>query len=79
MPLAKPEETCLHSAGNSNYKGLFALNPSTAVQFNPGLNYTNVYDPLVNAQAASKMLASGKNELAKNLTRSGVISNLDFA
>lgn len=66
-------------AGNSTYKGLFALNPSTAVQYNPALNYTNVFDPLVNAEAGSKMLAAGKKYLVQDLARKGVGSNLDFA
>jgi hypothetical protein len=65
--------------GNSTYKGLFALNPSTAVKYNPSISQANVHDPVINADAAGKMLAAGKNELAKNLQRSGVMSNLDFA
>jgi len=67
------------NVGNSTYKGLFALNASTAVKYNPAINQANVHDPVINADAAGKMLASGKNELAKNLQKSGVISNLDFA
>jgi hypothetical protein len=67
------------NVGNSTYKGLFALNASTAVKYNPAINQANVHDPVINADAAGKMLAAGKNELAKNLQRSGVMSNLDFA
>jgi peptidoglycan hydrolase-like protein with peptidoglycan-binding domain len=67
------------NVGNSTYKGLFALNASTAVKYNPAINQSNVHDPVINAEAAGKMLASGKSELAKSLQRSGVISNLDFA
>ena len=67
------------NVGNSKYKGLFALNPSTAVKYNPSISQANVHDPIINADAAGKMLAAGKNELAKSLQRSGVISNLDFA
>jgi hypothetical protein len=66
-------------AGNSTYKGLFALNPSTAVKYNPALNYSNVFDPLINAEAGSKMLAAGKDYLTKDLSRKGLGSNLDFA
>jgi hypothetical protein len=67
------------NVGNSTYKGLFALNPSTAVKYNPAINQSTVHDPMINADAASKMLASGKEQLAQGLRRSGVISNLDFS
>jgi hypothetical protein len=77
--IANIESSLDPKAGNSTYKGLFALNPSTAVKYNPSLSYVNVYDPIVNAQAGSKMLYSGKEELVKALNRSGVLGELDFA
>jgi membrane-bound lytic murein transglycosylase MltF len=79
VAIANIESGLNPKAGNSTYKGLFALNPSTAVQYNPALNYTNVFDPLINAEAGSKMLAAGKDYLAKDLSRKGLGSNLDFA
>ena len=65
--------------GNSTYKGLFALNPSTAVKYNPSITNSNVHNPLINAEAAGKMLLAGKNELMKGLNRSGILGELDFA
>jgi hypothetical protein len=79
VTIANIESGLNPKAGNANYKGLFALNPSTAVQYNPQLNYSNIFDPLVNAQAGSKMLAAGKDYLAKDLSRKGLLGNLDFA
>jgi hypothetical protein len=66
-------------SGNNTYKGLFALNPSTAVKYNPSINQGNVHDPIINADAAGKMLARGKNDLIQGLRRTGVINNLDLA
>jgi hypothetical protein len=79
VTIANIESGLNPKVGNSTYKGLFALNPSTAVQFNPGLNYTTVFDPIVNSQAGSKMLAAGKEQLAQSLYRKGLMGNLDFA
>lgn len=67
------------NVGNATYKGLFALNPSTAVKYNPSITHSNVHDPAINADAAAKMIAAGKDQLTKNLSRSGVLSNLNFA
>ena len=67
------------TVGNSTYKGLFALNASTAVKYNPAISQSTIHDPIINADAASKMLAAGKEQLAQGLRRSGVMSNLDFA
>jgi hypothetical protein len=77
--IANIESSLNPKAGNSTYKGLFALNPSTAVKYNPALSYTSVYDPVINAQAGYKMLSSGKEQLAKALNKSGVLGELDFA
>jgi hypothetical protein len=67
------------NVGNSKYKGLFALNPSTAVKYNPSITHLNVHDPSVNADAAGRMLLSGKKDLVKSLSRTGVLSNLNFS
>lgn len=67
------------NSGNSTYRGLFALNPATAVKYNPSLNYETVYDPVINSDAAAKMLATGRDSLAKNLAKSGVIDDINFA
>lgn len=79
VTIANIESGLNPKAGNANYKGLFALNPSTAVQYNPALNYTNIFDPAINAEAGSKMLAAGKDYLAKDLSRKGLANTVDFA
>jgi hypothetical protein len=67
------------TVGNRTYKGLFALNPSTAVKYNPAINQSTVHDPVINADAASKMLATNKASLIQGINRAGLAKNLDIS
>ena len=79
VTIATIESGLKPTVGNRTYKGLFALNPSTAVKYNPAINHTTVHDPAINADAASKMIATNKNEFINSLKRSGVMKDLDLA
>lgn len=79
VTIATIESGLKPSVGNRTYKGLFALNPSTAVKYNPAINQSTVHDPEINADAASKMIAKNKNDFISSLSKSGLISKLDLS
>lgn len=55
------------NAGNSTYKGLFALNPSTASKYNSNLNSSNVKDPVENTKAAVGMIKANTQSFLKSV------------
>jgi len=55
------------NAGNNTYKGLFALNPSTASKYNSNLNQTTVKDPEENTKAAVGMIKDTTKAFMKNV------------
>jgi len=55
------------NAGNNTYKGLFALNPSTASKYNSNLNQTTVKDPEENTKAAVGMIKDTTKSFMKNV------------
>ena len=54
-------------AGNKTYKGLFALNPSTASSHYRGINSQNVFDPEVNTKAAIEVIKANTKSFLSNV------------